>query len=84
MTIASTAPGQAALDAKVVELMTARYAKGAEVDGDEAVAALTRLAERAQAIAIGPGIPTGDGDARGRAARWRRRRRGRWCWTPTR
>jgi hydroxyethylthiazole kinase-like uncharacterized protein yjeF len=61
VTIASTAPGQAALDAKVVELMTARYAKGAEVDADEAVAALTKLAERSQAIAIGPGIPTGDG-----------------------
>jgi ADP-dependent NAD(P)H-hydrate dehydratase / NAD(P)H-hydrate epimerase len=61
VTIASTAPGQAALDAKVVELMTARYAKGAEVDGDEAVAALTKLAEHSQAIAIGPGIPTGDG-----------------------
>ena len=61
VTIASTAPGQAALDAKVVELMTARYSKGAEVDGDEAVAALTKLAERCQAIAIGPGIPTSDG-----------------------
>ena len=60
VTIASTAPGQAALDAKVVELMTARYSKGAEVDGDEAVAALTKLAERCQAIAIGPGIPTSD------------------------
>ena len=61
VTLASTAPGQAALDAKVVELMTARYTKGAEVDRGEAVAALTKLAERAQAIAIGPGIPTGDG-----------------------
>ena len=68
VTMASTAPGQAALDAKVVELMTARYAKGAEVDSDEAVAALTELAARSQAIAIGPGIPTGDGHARGRAA----------------
>jgi NAD(P)H-hydrate epimerase len=28
VTLASTAPGQAALDAKVVELMTARYAIG--------------------------------------------------------
>jgi hydroxyethylthiazole kinase-like uncharacterized protein yjeF len=61
VTLASTAPGQAALDAKVVELMTARYTNGAEVDADEAVAAVMRHAERAQAIAIGPGIPTGDG-----------------------
>jgi hydroxyethylthiazole kinase-like uncharacterized protein yjeF len=61
VTLASTAPGQAALDAKVVELMTARYTKGADVDGDQAVAALNGLAQRAQAIAIGPGIPTGDG-----------------------
>ncbi len=61
VTVASTAPGQAALDAKVVEVMTARYARGAEVDADEAVAALSALAARAQAIAIGPGIPTGDG-----------------------
>src|SRR6185503_19744062 len=61
VTLASTAPGQAALDAKVVELMTARYTKGAEVDGGEAAAALAKLAERVQAIAIGPGIPTGEG-----------------------
>ena len=61
VTLASTAPGQAALDAKVVELMTARYAKGAEVNSDEAVVALNALAQRVQAIAIGPGIPTGDG-----------------------
>jgi NAD(P)H-hydrate epimerase len=61
VTVASTAPGQAALDAKVVEVMTARYASRAEVDPAEAVAAVTALAERAQAIAIGPGIPTGDG-----------------------
>jgi NAD(P)H-hydrate epimerase len=61
VTVASTAPGQAALDAKVVELMTARYASRAEVDPDEAVGALTALAARAQAIAIGPGIPTSAG-----------------------
>ncbi len=60
VTLASTAPGQAALDAKVVELMTARYASRADVDADEAIAALTALAQRAQAIAIGPGIPTGE------------------------
>jgi NAD(P)H-hydrate epimerase len=61
VTVASTAPGQAALDAKVVELMTARYASRADVDPDEAVSALTALAGRAQAIAIGPGIPTSAG-----------------------
>ena len=61
VTLASTAPGQKALDAKVVELMTARYANRAEVDADEALTALTALAGRAQAIAIGPGIPTGEG-----------------------
>jgi len=61
VTLASTAPGQAALDAKVVELMTARYASGAEVDADEAMAALAALLGSTQAIAIGPGIPTGDG-----------------------
>jgi NAD(P)H-hydrate epimerase len=61
VTLASTAAGQAALDAKVVELMTARYASRADIDPDEAVAALAGLAERVQAIAIGPGIPTGDG-----------------------
>jgi NAD(P)H-hydrate epimerase len=61
VTLASTAAGQAALDAKVVELMTARYAGRAEVDPEEALDALARLAERALAIAIGPGIPTGEG-----------------------
>ena len=60
VTLASTAPGQAALDAKVVELMTARYTSRADVDADEAIAALIALAQRAQAIAIGPGIPTGE------------------------
>jgi NAD(P)H-hydrate epimerase len=60
VTVASTAAGQAALDAKVVELMTARYADRGDVDPEAAVAALTALAKRAQAIAIGPGIPTGE------------------------
>ncbi len=60
-TIASTAAGQLALDAKAIELMTARYA-----DGDDAVPAtaleeLEALAARAQAVAVGPGIPTGPG-----------------------
>jgi NAD(P)H-hydrate epimerase len=61
VTLASTAAGQAALDAKVVELMTARYADRGEIDPDDATKALTALAGRAQAIAIGPGIPTGAG-----------------------
>jgi NAD(P)H-hydrate epimerase len=60
VTLASTAPGQAALDAKVVELMTARYTERAAVDPERAIAALTGLAARAQAIAIGPGIPGGE------------------------
>jgi len=61
VTVASTAPGQAALDAKVVEVMTARYTSRGEIEPDEAVAAVTALAERCQAIAMGPGIPTGEG-----------------------
>jgi hydroxyethylthiazole kinase-like uncharacterized protein yjeF len=60
-TIASTAAGQTALDAKVVELMTARYTEGDDADPAFSVAALTALAKRAQALAIGPGIPTGAG-----------------------
>lgn len=59
VTLATTAAGQIALDAKVVELMTARYADGDDADPTTAVAALTALAKRAQALAIGPGIPTG-------------------------
>jgi NAD(P)H-hydrate epimerase len=58
--LASTAAGQAALDAKVVELMTARY-PGGEDAAPEAAAELRRLAGRAQAFVIGPGIPTGPG-----------------------
>ena len=60
-TIASTAAGQAALDTKVLELMTARYAEGDDAQPAEATAALTALAERADAFVIGPGIPTGPG-----------------------
>jgi NAD(P)H-hydrate epimerase len=59
VTIASTAAGQTALDAKVVELMTARYTEGDDAEPATAIAALTALAKRAQALAIGPGIPTG-------------------------
>jgi NAD(P)H-hydrate epimerase len=60
VTLASTAAGQAALDAKVVELMTAGYAAGDDLDPEAAARALAKLAARAQAIVIGPGIPTGD------------------------
>lgn len=60
VTLASTASGQMALDAKVVELMTASYATGddAEVPSFERLAS---LATRVQAVAVGPGIPTGPG-----------------------
>ena len=61
VTIASTAAGQSALDAKAIELMTARYTDGEDADPAHALAALQRLAERAQAVAFGPGIPTGAG-----------------------
>jgi NAD(P)H-hydrate epimerase len=60
-TIASTQAGQAALDAKVLELMTARFSDAEEPDPAPAVAALSALGQRAQAFAIGPGIPTGAG-----------------------
>jgi ADP-dependent NAD(P)H-hydrate dehydratase / NAD(P)H-hydrate epimerase len=59
VTIASTAAGQIALDAKVVELMTASYTEGDDPDPTTAIASLTALAKRAQAMTIGPGIPTG-------------------------
>jgi NAD(P)H-hydrate epimerase len=61
VTIASTAAGQAALDAKVTELMTARYDSGGDDASPAAAAELRHLAERGSALAIGPGIPTGPG-----------------------
>ena len=61
VTIASTAAGQSALDAKAIELMTARYTDGEDADPAFALAALQTLAGRAQAVALGPGIPTGAG-----------------------
>lgn len=62
VTIASTAAGQAALDAKVIEEMTASYASGDDADGDS-FAALEALLARphVRAAALGPGIPTGPG-----------------------
>ncbi len=60
VTVASTRAGQIALDAKVVEAMTAVY-----TDGDDADAtSFERLASVfpwMQAAAVGPGIPTGPG-----------------------
>jgi hydroxyethylthiazole kinase-like uncharacterized protein yjeF len=60
VTLASTAAGQKALDAKVVEVMTAAYAGSDDGDPEAAARAIAKLAARAQAIAMGPGIPTGD------------------------
>ncbi len=62
VTIASTAAGQTALDAKVVEAMTVSFS-----DSDDAVSdsfyAIAALCARpnVRAIALGPGIPTGAG-----------------------
>jgi len=62
VTVASTAAGQAALDAKVVEVMTGRYADGDDADAEsfDAVAALLAR-PHVRALALGPGIPTGPG-----------------------
>jgi NAD(P)H-hydrate epimerase len=59
-TIASTREGQAALDAKVVELMTTVYASGADA-GSDSYDLLAAEAGRMKAAALGPGIPTGAG-----------------------
>jgi hydroxyethylthiazole kinase-like uncharacterized protein yjeF len=58
VTIATTAAGQIALDAKVVELMTAVYADEGG-DGATSAARLWSLSARMKAVALGPGIPTG-------------------------
>ncbi len=63
VTIASTAAGQAALDAKVMSEMTARYAED-EVPGPDAFDRLATLSERMAAVVLGPGIPTGEGMAK--------------------
>jgi NAD(P)H-hydrate epimerase len=59
VTLASTAAGQTALDAKVVELMTASYTPGEDADPKSSGPALGALAAGKKAVAIGPGIPTG-------------------------
>src|SRR5207253_4733728 len=51
--------GQAALDAKVVELMTTRYADGDDADPRHSGGVIASMAVRMQAVALGPGIPTG-------------------------
>lgn len=58
VTLATTASGQVALDAKVLELMTASYTDGADADG-ETLAKLRAILPRMKAVAMGPGIPTG-------------------------
>jgi NAD(P)H-hydrate epimerase len=59
VTLASTERGQAALDAKVVEIMTARYSDGDDADPRESATMLAALAGKMDAVALGPGIPTG-------------------------
>jgi len=61
-TVATTAAGQAALDAKVVAEMTACYADGDDAD-EASYARILALAGRMKAAALGPGIPTGPGTA---------------------
>lgn len=62
VTIASTAAGQAALDTKVIEEMTARYAEGDDADAGSFAAVEALLARpHVRALALGPGIPTGPG-----------------------
>lgn len=59
VTLATTARGQAALDAKVVEIMTARYTETEDADARESATMLAALAGKMDAVALGPGIPTG-------------------------
>ena len=61
-TVATTAAGQAALDAKVVAEMTACYADGDDAD-EASYSRILALAARMKAAALGPGIPTGPGMA---------------------
>jgi NAD(P)H-hydrate epimerase len=58
VTVASTREGQQALDAKVLEIMTSCYAGGAEAD-EQSYGQIAQLAGRMQAVALGPGMPTG-------------------------
>ncbi len=58
VTVASTGAGQVALDAKLVEAMSAAYAVGDDAEADS-FGRLADLAGGMRAVAIGPGIPTG-------------------------
>jgi hydroxyethylthiazole kinase-like uncharacterized protein yjeF len=60
VTVASTRAGQGALDAKVLEVMTASYASGEDAE-PSSHDQLAGLAARMKAVALGPGIPTGPG-----------------------
>lgn len=61
-TIASTAAGQSALDAKVVEVMTTSFSdsEDAVAESFQVIAALCAR-PNVRAMALGPGIPTGPG-----------------------
>lgn len=57
-TVATTGAAQAALDAKLWEVMSAAYSASDDADpGSEA--AVHTLAQRCKAVALGPGVPTG-------------------------
>ena len=60
-TVASTAAGQAALDAKAIEIMTARYSDGDDADASSSARLARARRSGMRALAIGPGIPTGPG-----------------------
>jgi hydroxyethylthiazole kinase-like uncharacterized protein yjeF len=62
VTIATTGPAQAALDAKVVSEMTTCYTVDETAD-ESSFAKLVGLAARMKAAVVGPGIPTGQGMA---------------------
>jgi hydroxyethylthiazole kinase-like uncharacterized protein yjeF len=62
VTIATTAAGQAALDAKVLAEMTLSYAEG-DTAGTGSFARIAGVSSRMKAAVLGPGIPTGDGMA---------------------
>jgi hydroxyethylthiazole kinase-like uncharacterized protein yjeF len=59
-TIASTREGQQAIDAKVLEEMTASYAPGPDAD-EQSFNRIRDLGRGVEALAVGPGVPTGPG-----------------------
>lgn len=61
-TIATTAAGQSALDAKVLAEMTACFSEGDDA-GADGYARILALADRMKATVLGPGTPTGTGMA---------------------